>query len=52
MKKFTYYSLNDDNKESINKCEKENIEEAVIYFSSIKKLSIDHFLELFKVIES
>ena len=49
MKRYKYYFKSDSLKESIGKVYASNIESAIIKASNKKKLSIEHFNELFNV---
>ena len=46
---YFYYHKNDKKKEPIGKIEANNLEEALTIASQIKQLSIDNFLNVFKV---
>ena len=47
--KYKFYSKNSKNKEAIGKVEAKNYKEALIYFSGVKKLSIEEFQKLYKI---
>lgn len=49
MKKYKYYSLNDKTKEKIGSCWAEDINEAFLIASRMKKLPLDKFKKLFTV---
>lgn len=46
---YYYYSKKDTTREKIDKCECEDVFEAIKYFSQKKNLSEDKFKELFEV---
>jgi hypothetical protein len=51
MKKYGFYTLNDSNKEIINRIYTNGEDEAVVLFSKMKNLNIDDFLKLYGVIQ-
>jgi len=51
MKKFGFKYKVDKTNEFINKKSFENIDEAIEYFANMKKLSINNFLKIYRVIE-
>lgn len=50
MKKYKYCHINDENEETIGVVKASNLEEAQIVSSEIKKLSLESFLKIFKVV--
>jgi hypothetical protein len=50
MKKYKYCHINDENEEIIGIVKASNLEEAQIIASGIKRLPLESFLEIFKVI--
>lgn len=50
MKKYKYCHINDENEETIGIVKALNLEEAQIISSEIKKLSLESFLKIFKVV--
>lgn len=50
MKKYKYCHINDENEETIGIVKASNLEEAQIISSEIKKLSLESFLKIFKVV--
>jgi len=50
MKKYKYCHVNDQNEETIGIVKASNLEEAQIIASGIKRLPLESFLEIFKVI--
>jgi len=46
---YFYYHKNDETKEPIGKIEANDLEEALLRAAHIKQLSIDNFLDVFKV---
>ena len=50
MKKYKYCHINDENEEAIGIVKASNLEEAQIISSEIKKLSLESFLKIFKVV--
>lgn len=50
MKKYKYCHINDENEETIGIVKASNLEEAQIVSSEIKKLSLESFLKIFKVV--
>jgi len=51
MKDFKFCCKNDSKRESISKCQKKNMHDAIEYFAKLKGLDVDSFLEIFKVYE-
>lgn len=51
MKKYKFYSLVDDYKETIVTFDAPNLEEAYLIASQIKKLPLEDFKKIFKVVE-
>lgn len=50
MKKYKYCHVNDQNEETLGIVEAKSLGEAQIISSSIKKLPLESFLKIFKVI--
>jgi hypothetical protein len=50
MKKYKYCHIKDENEETIGIVKASNLEEAQIIASGIKRLPLESFLEIFKVI--
>jgi hypothetical protein len=50
MKKYKYCHVNDQNEETIGIVEAKSLDEAQIIASGIKRLPLESFLEIFKVI--
>jgi hypothetical protein len=50
MKRYKYCHINDESEEIIGIVEASNLEEAQILASNIKKLPLESFLKIFKVI--
>jgi hypothetical protein len=50
MKKYKYCHINDENEETIGIVEAKSLDEAQIIASGIKRLPLESFLEIFKVI--
>lgn len=50
MKKFGFYYKNGKDHEMIKKAYFQDLDEAVVGFAAIKKLSIDNFLKIYKVV--
>lgn len=51
MKVFGYFYKNDPKKEIIGLCKSvEDIDQAIEYFASIKRISIDDFLNLYTTV--
>ena len=50
MKKYKYCHINDENEETIGIVEAKSLDEAQIISSSIKRLPLESFLKIFKVI--
>jgi hypothetical protein len=50
MKKYKYCHVNDQNEETIGIVEAKSLDEAQIIASEIKRLPLESFLEIFKVI--
>lgn len=50
MKMYKYCHINDKNEETIGMVEAQNQEEAQILASNIKKLPLESFLKIFKVV--
>lgn len=51
MKKYKYFSINDNSKEAIGKVEASNKRKASFKAASKKKMSIEQFLSLFNLEE-
>lgn len=49
MKKYKYCHINDENEETIGIVEAKSLDEAQIISSSIKRLPLESFLKIFKV---
>ena len=52
MKKYKYCHVNDQNEETIGIVKAKSLDEAQIIASEIKRLPLESFLEIFKVILS
>jgi hypothetical protein len=50
MKKYKYCHVNDQNEETIGIVKAKSLDEAQIIASGIKRLPLESFLEIFKVI--
>jgi hypothetical protein len=50
MKKYKYCHINDQNEETIGIVEAKSLDEAQMMSSNIKKLPLESFLKIFKVI--
>jgi hypothetical protein len=50
MKKYKYCHINDQNEETIGMVEANNLDDAQLISSRIKKLPLELFLKMFKVI--
>lgn len=48
-KKYTYYAINDKSKEPYNMVYKEDLNEAIKYFSEGKQMSVIEFLKIYNV---
>jgi hypothetical protein len=51
MKKFKLYYLNDPQEETISKTTSPSLQKAISFFSQTKKLSLESFLQIFRVKE-